>query len=142
MRNLPPSINKFRAKGLIQEGSVVLIREDNMPRMHWPLGLVKKMFTGSDGLARSVELQTVKGLVLRPIQRLHDLEVNSQTWDGAGETLRESEQTSTDETHAETSLIDIRPSDCTNNVRDNSDNSTNRVSRAGRVIKRVKRLDL
>ena len=35
LRNLPPSSNKFKALGNLGIGSVVLIREDNVPRMQW-----------------------------------------------------------------------------------------------------------
>ena len=75
LRNLPPAINKFQAKGAVDVGSVVLIREDNLVRMKWPLGVITKLFPGKDGHVRSVELRTAKGTLVRPIQKLHDLEV-------------------------------------------------------------------
>ena len=33
LHNLPPSVHKFQSRGLLQVGSVVLIREDSVPRM-------------------------------------------------------------------------------------------------------------
>ena len=75
MRNLPPTVNHLRARGDLKVGSLVLVREDNVKRMHWPIGKVKKVFPGRDGVVRSVELQTAKGHLLRSIQRLHQLEI-------------------------------------------------------------------
>lgn len=74
--NLPPLINKCKLHGSIAIGSVVLIREDNTPRLKWPLGVVEEVFPGKDGFVRSVRIRTSKGVVLRPIQRLYDLEVS------------------------------------------------------------------
>ena len=68
-------VNKFQRKGDIKEGSVVLVREDNIPRMKWPVGLVTKVYPGRDGVVRSVQLKTGKGHLVRSIQRLHDLEI-------------------------------------------------------------------
>ena len=76
LRNLPPTINRLQAKGAVQEGSLVLVREDNIPRMKWPLGLVTQVYPGKDGIVRTVQLRTAKGLIVRSIQRLHDLEIN------------------------------------------------------------------
>ncbi|XP_064650937.1 uncharacterized protein LOC135502212 [Lineus longissimus] len=75
LHNLPFAINKFQAKGSLDVGTVVLIREDNLVRMKWPLGVVTQLFPGRDGRVRSVELKTANGTLVRPVQRLHDLEV-------------------------------------------------------------------
>ena len=68
LRNLPPSINKFFLKGNLKVGSVVLIREENIPRLKWPLGVVTELFPGKDGTVRSVLLRTARGSLTRPIQ--------------------------------------------------------------------------
>ena len=77
LRNLPPSSNKFKALVNLGIGSVVLIREDNVPRMQWLLGTVQELYRGRDGLVRSVKLHTTKGTRIRAIQRLHDLEISN-----------------------------------------------------------------
>lgn len=77
IRNLPPAVKGFVPKCNLKEGSLVLIKEDNIPRMSWPCGIVLQVFPGKDGLVRSVKLKTAKGIVQRPIQRLHDLEINN-----------------------------------------------------------------
>lgn len=77
IRNLPPTVKGFVSKCNLKKGSFVLIREDNIPRMLWPCCGVLEVFPGKDGLVRSVKLRTAKGIVQRPIQRLHDLEINN-----------------------------------------------------------------
>ncbi|KAG1682986.1 hypothetical protein GQR58_010380 [Nymphon striatum] len=75
LRNLPTACSKFSAKGRLNVGSIVLIREDNVKRLRWPLGRVQEMFPGRDGIVRSVSLKTKNGVLIRPIQRLHNLEI-------------------------------------------------------------------
>ena len=75
LQNLPPSVRKFSSRGRLVVGSVVLVREDNTPRMKWVTGVVTKLYPGRDGLVRSAEIRTSKGLRTRAIQRLHDLEL-------------------------------------------------------------------
>ena len=53
----------------------MLLREDHIPRLKWPLGLVSELFPGSDGVVRSVKVKTDRGVYVRSIQRLHDLEI-------------------------------------------------------------------
>ena len=57
---------------------MVIIREENLPRMSWPLGVIVKTFPGKDGIIRAVSVKTSKGIFTRPIQKLHDLELDSE----------------------------------------------------------------
>lgn len=82
LRNLPAAFQKFRKEGNLGVGSVVLIREDNVPRMKWCLGVVQKMFKGRDGVARAVELRTSSGVKTRAIQRLYNLEISERELKG------------------------------------------------------------
>ena len=75
LRNLPPALSKFAAKGNLKVGSIVLIREDNVKRLNWPLARVLELHPGRDGIARSATLKTATSVVTRPVQRLHDLEL-------------------------------------------------------------------
>ncbi|KAK3889709.1 hypothetical protein Pcinc_006275 [Petrolisthes cinctipes] len=75
IRNLPPTVKGFQQKCKLKEGSLVLIKEDNIPRMSWPCGIVLEVFPGKDGLIRGVTIKTAKGIIQRPIQKLHDLEI-------------------------------------------------------------------
>ena len=45
----------------IKIGDVLLISEDNVSRGKWPMGRVKRLVPGKDGLARTVTLKTQKG---------------------------------------------------------------------------------
>ena len=51
-------------------GDVVLVVEDNAPRGRWPIARVSKLFPGSDGRVRSVELKTASGTYVRPVAKL------------------------------------------------------------------------
>ena len=75
LRSLPPSVRNFRPGGRLAVGSLVMLREENMPRMRWEHGVVTKLHMGRDGKVRSAEVRTSTGPKTRPIQRLHDLEV-------------------------------------------------------------------
>jgi hypothetical protein len=94
IRNLPPTVAKFKSKGNVGVGSVVLIREDYVPRMRWPLGLVTRTFPGIDGMVRTLEIRTARGLLTRSIQRVHDLELSSQGQGGGGGSLPSTDQSS------------------------------------------------
>ena len=59
----------------IRKGEVVLIHEDLTPRAKWRLGLITEVYSGSDGLVRSVALKTANGVTNRPISKLYPLEV-------------------------------------------------------------------
>lgn len=41
----------------LKEGDVVLMEDKDLPRNHWPLGVVSRVFPGDDGLVRKVEVR-------------------------------------------------------------------------------------
>ncbi|XP_043287492.1 uncharacterized protein [Venturia canescens] len=57
----------------IKEGSLVLINEDNVPPLRWPMGQVIETFPGADGVIRVVRLRTPKGTFIRNTRRLSPL---------------------------------------------------------------------
>ena len=73
LKNLPPFKGKA-SENEISIGKVVFI-EDEGPRLGWPLGIVKSVYPGKDGLIRKVDLKTSRGIVSRPVQRLRQLEI-------------------------------------------------------------------
>ena len=77
LKSLPCVVSKFKSRGVISVGSIVLIKDDNMQRFHWPLGKVEEVLPGRDGLVRAVRVKTSKGVYVRPIQRLLALELPS-----------------------------------------------------------------
>lgn len=121
LRNLPP-FKGLIANGVIQEGELVLIRDEITPRLKWPMGLVIKVFPGVDGLSRMVELKTEKGNLIRPIQKLHSLEV-----------VRVQDElpqiTKTDSPVVEKLVVD-------------SDSAGQRKSRVGRILKKPHKYDI
>ena len=62
-------------------GYVILIRGEGSKRLQWPMGIVHRVYPGRDGLVRTVEVKTTKGLLTRPIQRIHDLEMTDSTFE-------------------------------------------------------------
>ncbi|GFX84171.1 integrase catalytic domain-containing protein [Trichonephila clavipes] len=73
-------IQNKNKKGPLSEvrlGEIVLIGDDIKKRMHGPLAKVFRLIPGKDGKIRTVELKTRTGTMLRPIQRVYPLEVQS-----------------------------------------------------------------
>ena len=88
LRNLPQVKTNGR-RGSVKEGRVVLIREDNTPRLLWPIGVVTKLLPGKDGIPRTLEIRTAGGSVIRSIQRVHSLELDSGETDSDFTTVRD-----------------------------------------------------
>jgi len=61
-----------------QVGDVVLIMDPDVPRGHWVLGRVTKVFPGADGHVRVAEVRNGKKIIKRPITRLALLVENQQ----------------------------------------------------------------
>ena len=69
---------RYRSKASdnkVKMGQVVLIYDNLTPRVSWKMGIITKLFPGSDGYVRSVEVRTKSGFLLRPITKLFPLEV-------------------------------------------------------------------
>ena len=73
--SLPVHIKRFKKKCSLHKNSIVIVKEDNIPRLQWPLGRVLEVYKGRDGLIRSAKIKTAKGIIVRAIQRLYDLEL-------------------------------------------------------------------
>ncbi|KAJ8969022.1 hypothetical protein NQ317_012213 [Molorchus minor] len=63
-----------RPLGKVSLGDVVLIGNDNKKRLTWPLGRIVELIPGKDGTVRLVRVDTAKGQLLRPLQRIYPLE--------------------------------------------------------------------
>lgn len=57
---------------------MVLVREDNLKRLQWPLAVVTELHTGPDGIVRSVKIRAAKGVFQRAGHRLHMLGLCSE----------------------------------------------------------------
>ena len=140
-----------KAEGDLEVGSVVLIRQDNTPRLLWPLGVVQNVYPGRDGVSRAVQIKTKSGVYVRPIQRLHCLEVGPNV---SG--LLDNETTLRDASHHEPSTEPDgsndqniqgppaeydQPSDIAGGAKPSEDSLT-KITRVGRVSKPPVKLDL
>ncbi|XP_055920727.1 uncharacterized protein LOC129952226 [Eupeodes corollae] len=57
----------------IRIGDLVIIKEDNIPTLKWPLGRIVDIFKGQDDIVRVVNVKTQSGILKRPIHRLAPL---------------------------------------------------------------------
>ena len=64
-----------QARPNLKEGDLVLIVGENVPRRLWPLGIIKAVNTGRDGLVRSCRVKTRATEFVRPITKLVSLEI-------------------------------------------------------------------
>ncbi|XP_026467480.1 uncharacterized protein LOC113371047 [Ctenocephalides felis] len=51
-------------------GDMVVVREDNLPPLHWRLGRILDTHPGDDGLVRVVTIKTQNGVLKRAINRV------------------------------------------------------------------------
>ena len=58
----------------LKVGDLVLLTEENTPRFLWPMGMVKEVKLGRDGLVRVVKIQTNTTTLIRPISKVILLE--------------------------------------------------------------------
>ena len=77
-----PELNRrqkwHNEKPNICTGDIVLVMDENSPRGSWPLARVSDVFSGRDGLVRSVRLRTKSGQLVRPITKVVLLEGQTQ----------------------------------------------------------------
>ncbi|KYN27942.1 hypothetical protein ALC57_02653 [Trachymyrmex cornetzi] len=67
---------KWRVEDInVTPGSMVLIKEDNTPPLHWPLGRILEVHPGDDGIVRAATIKTTKGTFKRAANRLSLLPV-------------------------------------------------------------------
>lgn len=60
----------------VTSGDVVIIKGNEKNRRQWKLGIVDKLFPGSDGVIRAVKLRAGKSYLERPIQQPYPLELS------------------------------------------------------------------
>ena len=145
LKNLPRVVPKFKDKFTLQNGSMVLMENDNLPRLQWPLGRVIEMMPGKDEKIRTVRVKTTTGEYLRPVQKLYHLEMLSPH-------SEEDEISAADVTSPASTL---QPHDVVKTTKTKKDEKKHpttpkvkpqtppiRRTQRGRVIKPVRKLDL
>ena len=60
----------------LQEGDLILLKNDDAPRSHWPVGRILKTFSGSDSRVRMAEVKTPNGILMQPAAKLCLLEAS------------------------------------------------------------------
>ena len=73
----------------IQEGELVTVQEDNLPRGQWKMGVIQRTLRGEDGVVRGAEIKVVTksgkmSLLRRPVTKLCPLELRSTFTDSNG----------------------------------------------------------
>ena len=115
------------------------------------MGVVNKIIIGRDGLARTYEVRTNKGVVIRPVQRLHSLklqspalqsEINNLVGDPGDEGSEQIRPQNTDVKIKDSQSISGSQGTSQNQSVFENGNPKILVSRYGRKTKAVKRLDL
>lgn len=61
---------KQRSESLIKVGTLVLVKSDNAPPMHWRLGRVIALCPGQDNVIRVVKIKINDGVITRAINRI------------------------------------------------------------------------
>ncbi|GFT64260.1 integrase catalytic domain-containing protein [Nephila pilipes] len=69
--------NAHKTSRAFKVGEIVLIENPNKKRFYWPLGKVVKLIPGRDGKVRTLKLRCNKTEIIRPIQRVFPLEIQS-----------------------------------------------------------------
>ncbi|XP_033222820.1 uncharacterized protein LOC117176676 [Belonocnema kinseyi] len=57
-------------------GMLVLLKEDNMPCMQWPLARIHELHPGNDGIVRTVTLKSANRMLKRPVRKIAVLPIN------------------------------------------------------------------
>jgi len=64
-------------RDVIQPGDVVIVHDDNKPRLSWNLAVVESLIRGESGNVYSANIRTSQGKTNRPIRKLYPLEVRA-----------------------------------------------------------------
>ncbi|KAH8280199.1 hypothetical protein KR054_006247, partial [Drosophila jambulina] len=60
----------------IKSGSIVLLKEDNIPPLRWQLGRLQDVIPGGDGVIRVAMIRTATGLFKRAVAKLAVLPID------------------------------------------------------------------
>ncbi|XP_051171031.1 uncharacterized protein LOC127287922 [Leptopilina boulardi] len=66
---------QFQKSDNIKIGTMVLLKEDNAPTLHWPLGRIVEVFPGDDGIVRVISVKTHSGVYKRAVTRVVPLPI-------------------------------------------------------------------
>ena len=78
LTTLQPRKKWTREKDNLKEGDLVLIADDDVPPLQWPLARIITIYTGNDDLCRAVKIKTAEGIYKRPIVKLRKLPISPE----------------------------------------------------------------
>ena len=64
-----------QSKQIISKGDIVIVHEDNKPRLQWKLAIVTDLIKGNDDQVRAAHIRTSTHATTRPVSKLYPLEV-------------------------------------------------------------------
>ena len=59
-----------KVQGNLKQNELVLVRENSIPRFHWPLVRVIKTYPRKDGIFRSAKIKLPNSILTRPCNKL------------------------------------------------------------------------
>lgn len=62
----------------VEVGKLVMLREENITPLRWPLGRIENVYPGSDGIIRVVDVRTKDGLYKRGLKTLSPLPIENE----------------------------------------------------------------
>lgn len=131
IRGLPnPKSAKSRCDLIV--GSLVLVRDDKIPRLQWPVAVVTELRASKDGLVRSVVVRTNKRTFVRAIQSLHNLEICDSDSDNGEDR----------DSHCSTSGEVVLQDKSTETESSESEGLKTRTTRHGRIVRKPDVLSL
>lgn len=73
---------KYPVTNVIKIGTLVIIKEDNLPPLKWKLGRIHQLHPGEDNIVRVVSVKTEGGILKRSINKICPLPVESEYFQG------------------------------------------------------------
>jgi hypothetical protein len=65
------------SKGSLDVGTMVVIKDKNLPPLMWLLGRIVQVLPGKDGIARVADIKTKKGVIRRAFNTICPLPIHS-----------------------------------------------------------------
>ncbi|GFR21676.1 integrase catalytic domain-containing protein [Trichonephila clavata] len=115
-------------------GEIVLIENPNKKRLYWPLGKVVELIPGRDGKVRTLKLRCSNSEIIRPIQRVFPLEIQSAETTESDDVPLDADAPKVPSATLDVSESTMIPVDAPLNLP--------KMSRYGRTIRRPKRLSV
>lgn len=67
-------------KGIqLSPNQLVLIKQQNLASLQWPIGRIQSIHPGSDNVARTATIKTAQGTFVRPLSRIAILPIDSSS---------------------------------------------------------------